>query len=201
MRITLWTPSSRILPCVFPWFCQTGDRVLVNAQLADLAGAVKADEGAGLLSLSDNLVRHYFRLQDAERTFPRAAREMRPGAGRRAIVQMERERAAAGQRPAYRSGSDAGGHPDSIGDHCFAASRRRRIRCSRRWTGFGRCSAEALAQVRAISRKLHPPEWHAPDSGRRASPVVGTQRHSPALEASLSSRSCCRTSLNRKSRS
>lgn len=145
-------------PVRFSLVLQTGDRVLVNAQLADLAGAVKADEGAGLLSLSDNLVRHCFRLQDAERTLSARAREMRPGAGRRAIVQMERERA--------RLGRDL---HTGVGQMLVAIRTQLEIIASQLPSSphpvqqaldrIGTLLAEALAQVRDFSRKVHPPEW------------------------------------------
>jgi two-component system, NarL family, sensor kinase len=137
---------------------ETRDSVLIGAQLGDLPESVHREECFELLDLRDNLVRHCFRLQEAERGLSTRARQMRPGGGSRAVLQIDLER--------QRLGRDL---HTGVGQTLVAIRTQLEIVAGQLpappypvQAALERISilqSDALEQVRSVSRKLHPPEW------------------------------------------
>lgn len=142
---------------------ETRDSLLIGVQLGDSAGNVGAEnvgrkEVVGLLDLRDNLVRNCFRLQEAERVLSTRARQMRPGGGRRAVLQIDLERQRLGRElhtgvgqmlVAIRTQLEIAVAQLPAPPHSVAVALER----------ISTLLSEALEQVRSVSRKLHPPEW------------------------------------------
>jgi two-component system NarL family sensor kinase len=134
---------------------KTGDRVLVSAQLE---GNEEYVESSGLVILQNQVVLNYIRLQVAERNLSTRVRRMRVGGPGRAMLQLERERqrlsrdlhTGVGQTlVAIRTqleiiASELSAPPQQVRD------------AMERVTGL---LADALEQVRSVSRKLYIPEW------------------------------------------
>jgi len=137
---------------------ETRDSVFIGAQLADLAESMRRGESFELLDVRDNLVRNCFRLQEAERGLSTLARQMRPGAGARAVLQMELER--------QRLGRDL---HTGVGQMLVAIRTQLEIILAQlpapphpvqvALERISTLASDALEQVRAVSRRLHPPEW------------------------------------------
>jgi len=137
---------------------ETKDSLLISVQLAELAENPERGKAARLVDLRDNLVRNYFRLQSAERGLSTRAREMRPGGGRRAILQIDLER----QRLGRELHTGLGQMLVAIRTQLeivmaqFPAPPQAAAMAMER---ISTLLSEALEQVRSVSRKLHPPEW------------------------------------------
>ena len=137
---------------------ETGERMLISAHLADLGDRDRHAEAVELMNLQNNLVRHCFRLQDAQRSLSARARQMRPGCGGRAVVQIERERQRLGRE--LHTG---------VGQMLVAIRSQLEIIVSLlpepphpieiALAHISTLLSDALEQVRMVSRKLHPPEW------------------------------------------
>ncbi len=112
----------------------------------------------GLLNLQQHLLRQYFRLQAAERRLSARARRRERGAGRLAILHVERERQRIGRElhtgvgqllAAIRLQIEIiSNHLENPPESVVQAVGR-----------LNTLTAEALDQVRSVSRRLHPPEW------------------------------------------
>ena len=134
----------------------------------DLSGAVLrigdklrltlSDEAGGLLALQSSLVKHYFRLREAEQGLSIRAESLHRGTGGGAIRQIELERQRLGREMHTGLGQLLAAirlqlevvasqlpHPPEL-----VAKALERI---------GTLAADALEQVRSISHRLHPPEW------------------------------------------
>ena len=115
-------------------------------------------ENAILLRLETNLLRHYIRLQVAERILSRRARERR-GAGRgNAIQQLEAER----QRLGSELHTSVGQILSAIRLQLEIAASQLSAPAPNAQHALDRISvltADALERVRSISQRLHPPEW------------------------------------------
>jgi two-component system, NarL family, sensor kinase len=111
-----------------------------------------------LMDLQSRFLQRYFRLQQVERQLLRRARRRRPGPGRRAIEQIELER--------QRLGRDL---HTGLGQMLAATRVQLEIIDSQMPTPpavvrqaldrIAALASQALDQVRAVSRRLHPPEW------------------------------------------
>jgi signal transduction histidine kinase len=133
---------------------EAGGRVLFSAEPRDLDEA-PIEEPEELLDLQGSMLRHYFRLESAERKL--SARRRR-GGGRQAIRQMERER--------QRLGSEL---HTGVGQMLAAIRLQLEVISSQMpepaaavkqaLERIGTLASDALEQVRSISRRLHPPEW------------------------------------------
>lgn len=132
-----------------------GGAVLISVQPEETSSA--GLEAAELAGLQGRLLRHYFRLQRAERRLARRAARRR-GSGRRAIRQIELERQRLGRELHTGVGQllaaiqlqlqvIAVQFPDA---HASVEQHLNRISL---------LAADALDQVRSISQRLHPPEW------------------------------------------
>ena len=111
-----------------------------------------------LVNAQNQMIRHYFELQEAERWLFRQVRSRKPDAGRKAIRQIELER--------QRLGRDL---HTGIGQ-MLAATRLQLETIAALWPTpppqvkqaldrIAELASQAADQVRAISRRLHPPEW------------------------------------------
>ncbi len=111
-----------------------------------------------LISLQNRFIQRYFRLQQVERKLLRRARHRKPGAGRKAMEQIELER--------QRLGRDL---HTGVGQMLAATRLQLEIIDSQMPSppaavrqALDRVAAlagQALDQVRSLSRRLHPPEW------------------------------------------
>lgn len=115
-------------------------------------------EAGGLLYVQTRFVGHYFRLQSAERNLSQRMQATRPPAGISAIRQVEKERERLGRELHTGVGqllvairlqleviaTQLPGPPPSVQQ---ALDR------------IGALADDAGEQVRALSRRLHPPEW------------------------------------------
>ena len=112
----------------------------------------------GLLYLQGRLIQHYFRLQQAERNLSHLAQSVRPPGGSSAVRQLELERQRLGRELHTGVGqllaairlqleivaTQLPNPPAAVGQTL------QRI---------ATLAGDALEQVRAVSRRLHPPEW------------------------------------------
>ena len=114
------------------------------------------DHGDSLLSLQHDLIRHYFRLEMAERRLARQTR--RGGAGGRAAHQIELERRRLGRDLHTGVGQLLSAirlQVESIKIQLPDAPAQMRQALER----ISALARDALEQVRALSYRLHPPEW------------------------------------------
>jgi signal transduction histidine kinase len=117
-----------------------------------------SEEAGGLLHLQSRFVRNYFRLQNAERSLSGLAQSTRPSAGISAVRQVEVERERIGRE--LHTG---------VGQILVAIRLQLEIIAARlpnpspgvqqALERVFELSADAGEQVRALSRRLHPPEW------------------------------------------
>ncbi len=127
-------------------------------RIGDKLRLALSDEAGGLLALQSSLVKHYFRLREAEQGLSIRAESLRRGTGGGAIRQIELERQRLGREVHTGLGQLLAAirlqlevvasqlpHPPEL-----VAKALERI---------GTLAADALEQVRSISHRLHPPEW------------------------------------------
>jgi len=100
------------------------------------------------------LLRHYFRLVAQERPF-RLGFAVPESGGAEQLPQMELERQRLG-RDCTPCWPVAGCDPNAL--KLSRPEFRSRSRVSTGWTGFRPRSADALEQVRSVSKRLHPPD-------------------------------------------
>ena len=141
-----------VLPLRFSRLLEREGRVLISAQPAP------EPEPEELASLEGNLLRHYFRLQTVEQTLARHARRHTGLGGRRAIRQIERERQRLGRELHTGVGQMLAAIRLQL--EVIAAQLPEPPALVREALNrISTLAAEALEQVRSISRRLHPPEW------------------------------------------
>ena len=127
-------------------------------RIGDKLRLALSDEAGGLLALQSSLVKHYFRLREAEQGLSIRAESLHRGTGGGAIRQIELERQRLGREVHTGLGQLLAAirlqlevvtsqlpHPPEL-----VAKALERI---------GTLAADALEQVRSISHRLHPPEW------------------------------------------
>jgi len=145
-------------PLRFSRVMETGGRVLISALPEETAEPLTHREETALLNLQGNMLRHYFRLQLVERNLSTRVRRQKPGGGRQAIRQMERERQRLGRELHTGVGQMLAAIrlqleviavqlPEPPGLVRQALDR------------ISTLASEALEQVRSISKRMHPPEW------------------------------------------
>jgi two-component system, NarL family, sensor kinase len=121
-------------------------------------GKLPRESMSSLLDVQNRMIQRYFHLQRAEQRLSRKARGTGAGPGRKAIQQIELER--------QRLGRDL---HTGIGQ-ILAATRLQVETIEQQWPTpppqvraaldrIAELAALALDQVRAVSRRLHPPEW------------------------------------------
>jgi signal transduction histidine kinase len=133
----------------------------LRAHLRDLSqkiGLAIGEDAGGLLLLQTSLIEHYFKLQAAERNLSGRAQSLRRGEAASAVRQIERERQRLGRELHTGIGQLLAAirlqcevinaqlpHPPEAVTHALER--------------IAALAADALEQVRALSRRLHPPEW------------------------------------------
>ena len=143
---------------VYSRLLDLGGTVLIGARLQYPAEGL-ADRGdIALLRLQGQLLLHYFRLLKAERSLARHVLRHRPPNGTRALRQIELERERLGREL-----------HTSIGQQLSAIRLQAEVIASQFSPVAGpvqqaldrifTLTADALEQVRSISKRLHPPEW------------------------------------------
>lgn len=144
-------------PLCFSRVMRAGGRVLMSAS-RETVPEPPATQKFELLNLQGSVLRHYYRLQMAEQRLSRLVRHRKPGGGRQAIRQMERER----QRLGLELHTGVGQILAAIRlqleviatqlPHPPEPVRQALDRISM-------LATDALEQVRSISKRMHPPEW------------------------------------------
>jgi two-component system NarL family sensor kinase len=126
--------------------------------MSSRARTTLGEEAGGLLSLQSRFVQHYFRLQSAERNLSSLAQATRPSAGISAVRQVELERERLGRE--LHTG---------VGQLLVAIRLQLEVAASQlpsppagvqqALDRIATLANDAGEQVRAVSRRLHPPEW------------------------------------------
>jgi two-component system, NarL family, sensor kinase len=123
-----------------------------------IGGQAEREGKPDTVRIEDRILRNYSRLQRAERELWTRARGRGNGGGRRAIRQIELERQRLGR-----------GLHTGVGQMLAAIGLQLQVIAAqmpapaeavqRALDAIGRLADDALAEVRGISRRLHPPEW------------------------------------------
>jgi len=132
------------------------DGLLLSAQL--LGREEEKREESDLRGLEGDVLRRFFRLEQTARKLVAHARQRQTGGGRAAIEQIEGERARLGRE--LHTG--VGQLLVSILRQAETAEAQLLVDGAEAKQTLGRISSaasEALALVRAVGRRLHPPEW------------------------------------------
>jgi len=136
----------------------------------------------GLVKVQNRMIQRYFQLQLAEQRLSQEVGRRPPDAGRRSILQMEMER--------QRLGRDL---HTGVGQ-MLAATRLQLEIIEAQWPTapppvqqalhrIAELTSQALDQVRAVSRRLHPPEWQRlslPDALRQLWDLSGVPERTAA---------------------
>jgi signal transduction histidine kinase len=137
---------------------ERGDRVLIGVLIKEATTEAGGVETSELVLVQNNLLRHYFRLQHAERSLSTRARQKRRGGGRLSIVQIERERQRLGRELHTGVGQMLAAirlQLEVVGTLVPAPP----AAVKQALDKISTLAYEALEQVRSVSRRLHPPEW------------------------------------------
>jgi len=132
------------------------DGLLLSAQLMGREEEMR--EEAAMRGLEDEVLRRFFRLEQTARKLVAHARRRQAGGGRTAMEQIEEERARLGRE--LHTG--VGQLLVSILRQAEMAEAQLLVNGAEAKQTLGRiakAAAEALALVRAVGRRLHPPEW------------------------------------------
>lgn len=126
--------------------------------MSSRARTTLGEEAGGLLQLQSRFVQHYFRLQNAERNLSSLTQATRPSAGISAVRQVELERERVGRE--LHTG---------VGQLLVAIRLQLEVIATQLPTPpagvqqaldrIATLANDAGEQVRALSRRLHPPEW------------------------------------------
>ena len=144
-------------PLCFSRVMRSGGRVLISAS-PENDFEPSASQKFELLTLQGSVLRHYYRLQRAEQRLSRWVRHRKPGGGRQAIRQMERERQRLGLELHTGVGQVLAAirlQLEVIATQLPHPSEPVRQALDR----ISVLAADALEQVRSISKRMHPPEW------------------------------------------
>lgn len=142
---------------VFHRIMSTGNEVLMAALPSDVE-PLAYPEVALLSRLQDSLLRQFFRLLLVEQRLSVQVRRLKRGGGRQAIRQMERERQRLGRELHTGIGQSLAAirlQLEVIGAQLPEAPEAVTQALSR----ISSLAADALDQVRSVSRRVHPPEW------------------------------------------
>ncbi len=140
--------------------CQNpGDRSFWSDAYAPLPIEIRAREsGVALIQLENSLLHRLIRLQQIEAKLWKAADRRRARPGRRALRQIERERQRLGRELHTGIGQLLAAirlQLEIVSAHLSDPP----AAVNQALARIGALAAEALDQVRAISRRLHPPDW------------------------------------------
>ena len=145
-------------PLCFSRVLEAGGRVLISASPGECGEAHPPNGEVGLCGLQGNMLRHYFRLQLMERNLSSRVRRHKRGGGRQAIRQMERERQRLGRELHTGVGQMLAAirlQLEVIAVQLPEPAAPVRQALDR----ISMLASEALEQVRAVSKRMHPPEW------------------------------------------
>lgn len=151
-------PLHLISAVYFYRLLERGDRVLIGVQFIEPDDELRRQEASGLMAVQSNLLRHYFRLQHAERSLATRARRHRPGSPNQSVFQIERERRRLGRELHTGVGQMLAAirlQLEIIGSQTPGPAPPVQQALNR----ISTLASEALSQVRAVSHRLHPPEW------------------------------------------
>ncbi|MBZ5577845.1 MAG: sensor histidine kinase [Acidobacteriia bacterium] len=160
--IPRWLPAGAAAPpgargeLCYSRLLELGATVLVGLRPAPADGDLAREHEIELLRLQARLLWHYFRLQQAERRLSRRTRQ-RPVRSR-ALRQIELERQRLGQELHTSVGQQLSAiqlQTEVISSNFPAPGGPVREALDR----ISALTADALEQVRSISKRLHPPEW------------------------------------------
>jgi len=131
------------------------DRLLLSGELS--AWTPNGDV-ADLLKVQSNLLRHFFQLQRAERHLSSRSRKLRSPSGASTVRQMEMERQRLGRELHTGVGQLLAAIRMQL--EVIAAQLPEPPILVRQALGrISTLAADALEQVRTVSKRLHPPEW------------------------------------------
>jgi signal transduction histidine kinase len=158
--IPLWesvpTASATPVELSYTRLLDLGEVVLVGARLPSPPGDAVRQQEIDLLRLECNLLLHYFRLRQAEDRLSRRTRQ--GGSSTRALRQIELER----QRLGRELHTTVGQQLSAIrlqSEIVAAALPPENQVAQQALDRILTLTADALEQVRSISKMLHPPEW------------------------------------------
>ncbi len=134
------------------------DRVLISMFFSQPGDDAAREEWDSVAALRDRLLRHYFQLQRSEQSLSALAQRTKTQPRTSAVVLIDEERRRLGrelhtgvgqmlaaiQVQVELAGSELRNQPPAVEQ---ALNR------------ISKLASEALDQVRAVSRRLHPPEW------------------------------------------
>ena len=147
-------PGLEISSLRFWKLCDFPDSVLIGA-----VGTLSSPDAGVLAPVQVKLSRNFHRLLELERRlFERARRRRDPGAGRRAIHQIEQERLRLGRELHTGVGQMLAAirwQLEVISGELPEPSES----VQRALDSISTLTAQSLEQVRGISKRLHPPEW------------------------------------------
>jgi signal transduction histidine kinase len=152
--------ARRSVPVWLSCFLRASQRVVLSVEVRERATDQMEERGGGLDSLQGRLLQHYFRLLRIQQSLDSRLERGRRHAGRALIEQLDRERARLGREL-----------------HTGAGQAYSAIRFQLEWiarkapdlpmeiqeclTRIGKAARDAVAEVRAVSQRLHPPDWQA----------------------------------------
>jgi signal transduction histidine kinase len=146
-----------VLAVRFTRILESGDKVWLHAQLDSSAESAAQDDASEWLNLQERLLRHFLRLELAERNLSSRAKLIRHG-GRTAIRQVEMER----QRLGLELHTGVGQMLAAIHLQLEVISGQLPtlpLGVRQAMDRISTLAGESLEQVRSIARRLHPPEW------------------------------------------
>ena len=133
--------------------CEFRDTVLIG-----LVGTARIPEAQDLSALNRNLAGNFFRLLKIERRLFERARRRRGGSGKSAALQVEQERQRLGRELHTGVGQMLAAirwQLELISAELPEPSENVKYALE----SISTLTAQALEQVRSVSRRLHPPEW------------------------------------------
>jgi signal transduction histidine kinase len=153
-RIGETIPTGRTRPLRVWRVWGTPESTIVAAQPLERA----EDLSSGLFDLQSRWLEHFFHLLAMEQSLSLRARRKRPGGGRAAIHQMEMERRRLGRELHTGAGQMLAAIRLQL-ELIAAQMPEPPLEVRQALDRIGVLAGETLEQVRAISKRLHPPEW------------------------------------------
>ena len=160
--IPRWRPSEPVpegpIELVYSRLLDLGGTVLVGARPVQSGEGTPEESGMVLLRLQGRLFQQYFRLLRAERILAEHAGRRRGPGGGRALRQIELERERLGRELHTSVGQQLSAirlQAEVIASQIPQGNSPLQQALDRVFT----LTADALEQVRSISKRLHPPEW------------------------------------------
>ena len=131
------------------------DRLLLSGEISETA---PDGEGTTLLRVQSDFLRHYFELQRVERSLSTRTRRLRRAGGPATIRQLELERQRLGRELHTGVGQLLAAIRMQL-EVIAAQLPGPSLLVQQALARISNLAADALEQVRTISKRLHPPEW------------------------------------------